>query len=168
MSNLQNSSRFDRFNRSFIIPPLILNDVDQIVADFHEFMTIFNRLMKNCLSMMKMIREMQDYVVAKRNELNEIFVIAKRIEQKRDVVIIERNETIRKLNEAKTIVRFLQNDLAKQQNQSSTDQFIRSMKIHSSVVISVFIALDASKAVKSAKLSDDKALTDNNENEFEN
>ena len=66
------------------------------------------------------------------------------------------------------MIRFLQNDLAKQQNQSSTDQFIRSVKIHSFVVFSAFIASDASKAVKSAKLSDEKALTDNNENEFEN
>ena len=42
------------------------------------------------------------------------------------------------------------------------------MKIHSSVVSSVFIALDASKAVKSIKLSNEKTLTNNNEDEFEN
>ena len=167
---MQNSSRFSQLARLFIIFfLLILNDVDQIVADFHEFMTNFNRFMKNRSSMMKMIREMQDYVVVKKNELNEIFVIAKKIEKKRDVVIIERDKIIQKLNETKTIICFLQNDLAKQQNQSlSTDQSIQSMKTHSSVVISVFIALDALKAVKSVKLFNEKVLADNNEDKFEN
>ena len=132
-------------------------------------MTNFNRLMKDRSSMMKMIQEMQDYVVVKKNELNEIFVIAKKIEKKRNVVIIERDEIIQKLNETRTIIRFLQNDLAKQQqNQSFADQLIRSMKIYSSVVTSVVIVLDALKAVKSTKLFDEKALTNNNENEFEN
>ena len=43
------------------------------------------------------------------------------------------------------------------------------MKIHSFVIIitSVFIDLDALKAVKSAKLSDEKTLANNEEDEFE-
>ena len=106
--------------------------------------------------------------------MNEIADIVKKIQRERNVVVVERNviiierdEIIQKWNNAKTMIRFLQNDLIKQQNQSSTDQFIRSVKIHSFVVISVFIVLDASKVVKSAKLFDEKALIDNNENEFE-
>ena len=56
------------------------------------------------------------YVIVQRNNLDKIIVIAKKIEKKRDVVIIEQNEIIRELNETKTIIRFLQNDLTKQQN----------------------------------------------------
>ena len=41
------------------------------------------------------------------------------------------------------------------------------MKTHLFVVIFVFIDLDALKVVKSTKLSDKKALTNNDENEFE-
>ena len=111
---------------------------------------------------MKMINEMQKYVVSQRRNLEAIFVIIEKIEK-------QKNETFQKLKKAKTMIHFLQNDLAKQQqNQSLTDQFIQSMKIHSSVVSSVFIVLDASKVVKSVKLSDEKALTNNDENEFEN
>ena len=67
------------------------------------------------------------------------------------------------------MIHFLQNNLAKQQqNQSSIDQFLQSVKIHSFVVIFVFVILYASKTVKSTKLFNKKLLTDNNENEFEN
>ena len=119
---------------------------------------------------------MQNYVIVQKIELNEIADTVTRIQKKRDVVFVERDvliiewdETIQELNETTMMIRFLQNDLMKQQNQSSSiDRFIRSMKIHSFVVTSVFIALDALKTVKSAKLSDEKALADNNENEFEN
>ena len=134
--------------------------------------------MKDRFSIMKMIRNIQNYVVVKKYDLNEIFVIAKRIEKKRNAIIIEQNvviikrdEIIRELNETKTTIRFLQNDLTKQQqNQSSTDQFIRLMKTHSFVIVitSVFIDLDALKVVKSAKLLDEKALTNNDKNKFEN
>ena len=88
---------------------------------------------------------------------------------KRNVIIIERNKIIQELNKAKTIIFFLQNNLAKQQqNQLSIDQFLQSMKTHSFVVIFVFIFLHALKIVESVKLSDEKVLTDNNKNEFEN
>ena len=100
-------------------------------------------------------------MIVQRNDLNEIIVIVKKIKKKK-------NETIQKLNEVKTMIRFLQNDLAKQQNQSSIDQSLRSMKTHSLVITSVFINFDASKAVKSIKLFDEKTLANNNENEFEN
>ena len=104
MSNVQNSSRFGRSSRQFLIP-FTLDDVDQS-ADVNLFSIDFNRLMKDFPSLMNMIREMQKYVIAQRNDLDEISVIVRRIEKEKDVVVIERDEAIRELNEAKTIVRF--------------------------------------------------------------
>ena len=132
-------------------------------------------MQKNCSSLTNMIQKMQNYVVAQKVKLNEITDTVTKIQERRnvvvverDIIIIEKDETFQKLNEARTMIHFLQNDLAKQQNQSSSiDRLIRSVKIHSFVVTSVFIALNALKTVKSVKLSNEKALTNNNENEFE-
>ena len=115
-----------------------------------------------------MIQEVQKYIISQRINLDKLFAFAKKIEKKRNVVVIERNKIIQELNKAKTIIHFLQNDLTKQQNQSSIDQLLQSMKTHSFVIISVFIDLNASKAIKSVKLFDEKTTTNNDENEFVN
>ena len=81
-------------------------------------------MQKNRSSLTNMIQKMQNYVIVQKVELNKITDIMKRIKKKRNVVIIERNEIIQKLNEIKTMIRFLQNNLTKQQNQSSTDQLM--------------------------------------------
>ena len=51
---------------------------------------------------------MQKYTTVQQNDLHKIFIIVRRIEKKR-------NKVNRKLNEVKTIICFLQNDLTKQQ-----------------------------------------------------
>ena len=77
---------------------------------------------------MNMIQKMQNHVAAQRIDLLEMTDTMNKIKAQRnvvvveqDIIIIERNETIQKLNEARTMIHFLQNDLAKQQNQLSID-----------------------------------------------
>ena len=129
MFNLQNSSRFNRSSRSFLIF-FIHDNVNQTTANVNLFSKDLDRLtQKNCHSLTNMIQKMQNYVIAQRVELNEITDIVTKIQKKRnvvvierDVIIIERDEIIQKWNDVKAIIRFLQNNLLKQQqNQSSID-----------------------------------------------